>query len=149
MELITMERYLTVEKMQEIYDAFNTLNSLLESLHISTPGLNDNTVAYNTSPAAIISKFNAVEQNIQAIEHIAESKISGYKNEFYKEFEWSSAVRDIKTEVRRWVDWINTAYSVLNQTQTVFTPLYYSDGNALGVQDGGQLYYIERKYEVN
>ena len=148
MERLKKERYLSVDKMQEIYNAFNQLNQLLTDKGFPAVSLVDNTFSYNLSPAKIIDKMNAVEQNITAMHNITNGRIEGWQDKYYKKFKWTSETYNIKSEVYRWIDWINSFYKMLTSVKAEYLPLRYSDGKAIYSSEQKPIYYKLRRYEV-
>lgn len=156
MELISKDRYLTVEKMNEIADAFGTLDMMLfNNLGLSSglpEGMTDdspynNRVNYNTSPVDIIEKLNAVERNIEAFHYATFGKITNWTDPYYKAFEWTDKTADIKSEVYRWYDWINSFYTMLLNTSVKEIPLYASENEPLYTESEQQLYCKKIIYE--
>ena len=147
MEIIEKERYLTVDKMAEIYSAFENLNIMLEDIKLPRVELENNTVTYVISPADILNKMNMVEKNITALHYRVEGKIIGWKDKYYKSFTWISRTCEKKSEVWRWIDWINSFHTMLSNVKIEYIPIHYTDGNAVYNLDGKPLHYIKRIYK--
>lgn len=100
-------RYLSVEIMNAIYNDFLYISEKLKNRSITPPAVINNSVNYNTNPADILNKFNAVEKNITAFH-----KLADYPDKYYHyAYIWSSDVHfeDLQRGVKRWIDWLNDA----------------------------------------
>ena len=103
------ERYLSADKMNAIYNNFIFINEKLAEKGYIISDVNDNSVTYSISPDLILDKMNAVESNIQAIEDSVD-----WINPYYKLFEWAHNTNEKKTEVDRWIMYLNFVYNVLS-----------------------------------
>lgn len=118
------ERYLSVDKMNAIYNDFQVINELLAEKGYIIYDLTDNTVTYGISPALILDKMNAVESNIQSVENAID-----WINPYYSLFEWAHDTYEKKPEVDRWIMYLNFVYGVLTGTLKAAQYLIDSKGN--------------------
>ena len=93
--------------------------------------------------------MNAVERNIKALHERTFGKIIGWNDNFYKDFQWTARTYEKKLEVNRWIDWINSFFTMLSNMRVEYIPIFNTSGTAICDSDGNQLYYIKRIYEVN
>ena len=116
---ISKSTNLSVEQMNDIYNNFQYLKQRLEDEGFTVGELVDSSVTYSISPANILNKFNNVEQNIRTINstliNIYGELGDTFYQKFYKEFTWQPTTQDRKTEVWRWVDWLNEAKILANK----------------------------------
>lgn len=128
------ERYLSADKMTAIYNNFLYLNEQLKAKGYTIYDITDNSVTYGISPEKIINKMSAVESNIQAIENAAD-----WINPYYKIYEWVNNATDKKTEVDRWIMYINFAYKALSGTINKSSYLIDIDGNYITEKSGNYI----------
>ena len=91
--------------------------------------------------------MNAVEKNITVLHYRVEKKINGWKDKYYKSFTWTARTYDKKSEVYRWIDWINNFYTMLCNVEVEYIPIYYGNGSAVYASSGQHLHYIKRTYK--
>lgn len=108
---LAKERYLSADKMNGTYQNFQYINEKLSEKGYEIIEVSDNSVTYSISPDLILDKMNAVESNIQAFENTVD-----WINPYYKVFEWAHNTYDKKSEVDRWIMYLNFAYGVLSGT---------------------------------
>lgn len=118
------ERYLSVNKMNAIYNNFLFISEKFAEMGYVPSVTNDNSVIYNISPADVLDKMNAVESNIQAID-----KATDWINPYYKSFEWTHRTDNKKAEVDRWIMYLNYTYEVLSDSVKALQYLIDQDGN--------------------
>lgn len=108
MEYINLQRsnYLTVSQMNAIYNNFLVIKSKFENCGFTVGEMKNNGVSYDISPAEILEKFNFAEQNIQAIHKVLHDNYCD-DGKYYKQFEWKPYTVDRKSEVWRWLDWLD------------------------------------------
>ena len=122
------ERYLSVDKMNAIYNDFLFINEALENKGYSIFEINDNSVTYGINPNLILDKMNAVEDNIQLIESTVD-----WINPYYSVYKWAHNTFDKKSEVDRWIMYLNFVYEVLSGN---IPPLQYlTDINGYYITD--------------
>lgn len=121
MEFIDIKKgvCLTVNQMNAIYNNFQYLKEKIENAGFSVGELADNSVTHSIAPIDILDKFKNVEQNIQTI-HTALFDIFGTDEKFYKEFTWTATTGNRKTEVWRWIDWLNEAKKLACMYELLF-----------------------------
>lgn len=136
------ERYLSVEKMNAIYNNFLFVSEKLSEMGYALSVTNDNSVTYNISPADILDKMNAVESNIQAIDAATD-----WINPYYKSFEWTHRTDNKKAEVDRWIMYLNYTYGVLTDPIKALQYLVDQDGNYITDKNGN--YILVYKEENN
>ena len=139
---LTKERYLSVDKMNDIYKNFLFINKKLVEMGYTPSETIDNRVKYNISPANILDKMNAVEKNIQAIDAATD-----WINPYYKSFEWTHRTENKKAEVDRWIMYLNYTYKVLTNTIKALKWLVDQDGNYITDKNGN--YILVYKEETN
>lgn len=132
-ELI-QERYLSVDKMNAIYNDFKFINDLLFEKGYTIYELTDNTVTYGISPALIVEKMNSVEKNIQSIENSTD-----WINPYYSLFKWAHDTYQKKSEVNRWITYLNFTYGVLNGTLKAAQFLIDSSGSYIVDKTGNYI----------
>ena len=103
------EQYLSVDKMNAIYNDFHYLNEQLAKKGYAVYEISDNSVTYSIHPSLILDKMNTVERNIQKLEQAAD-----WLNPYYSVFEWAHSTVNKKAEVDRWIKYLNFTYAVLN-----------------------------------
>lgn len=128
MEFINVQKdiYLTVDQMNNIYNNFQYLKDSLEQFGLKVGNLVDNSVTYQTSPADFLDKFNNVEKNIQTF-HKTLKNLLGKDEKFYKDFVWTAKTINRKSEVWRWIDWMNNVKNI----KVFYENLYDAENNVI------------------
>ena len=145
MDWISIEKsnYLSADIMNAIYHNMQIINSLLPSLSLNSVTLQDSSVTYNISPAEILIKMKAVENNIDDIHHQLVN-MSGWKEKYYQDFIWKHNTANKKKEVDRWIDWLNDVYFMLKNTTIKEDALTDKNGESITDISGEQIYTKER-----
>ena len=118
------ERYLSADKMNAIYNDFEYLNKKLTENGYTISEITDSSVTYGISPALILEKMNAVESNIQNIENVVD-----WVNPYYTVYQWVHNTFDKKSEVDRWIMYLNFVYGILSGNIRPSQYLIDIDGN--------------------
>ncbi len=105
---LTVDRYLTVTVMNNIYNNFLYLSEKLATAGNTPPSLSDCRVSYSTSPEDVIGKFNSVEENIDKFHETANYNDIYYINRFRWETDTDMELY-LRNGVKRWLDWLNSA----------------------------------------
>ena len=136
------ERYLSVDKMNAVYNDFLYISEKLSEKGYSVSEITDSSVTYNISPKDIIEKMNAVEANIQAV-----NDATDWINPYYSLFEWLHKTNNKKTQVDRWIMYLNFAYDVLSGKLKGTQYLIDINGNYITDKRGNYiLVYKEESY---
>lgn len=121
MEFIEIKKgaYLSAQQMNDIYNNFLYLKETLESAGFTVGEIVDNSVSVSIDPINIMSKFNAVETNIQTI-HKTVIQIIGKSEKYYKPFTWTAWPLNLKLEVWRWIDWLYNVKNIIISQEALF-----------------------------
>ena len=103
--------YLSVNQMNAIYNNFQFLKEKLQIAGAPVGELVDSSVTYDIADNKVLEKFNAVEQNIQTL-HDSLFYLLDKDEKYYKNFLWEINTQDRRSEVWRWIDWMNEAKEI-------------------------------------
>lgn len=115
---LSNENFLTVDKMNAIYNNFLYLHEYLSLFGLEVDII-DNSVEYDTSIVSLLAKFNAVESNIQAV-HTVLNIVFGVTEKNYKIHLWTKYAQNLKLEVWRWINWLNEVNRYQIQIETLY-----------------------------
>lgn len=136
-------KYLNVDTMNAVYNDFIYINELLSEKGYTVYEITDNSVTYSISPADILSKMNGVESNIQTLENTVD-----WVNPYFKVFEWVKNTVNKKSEVNRWLLYLNFVHKVLTGEERAMCYLIDKNGNYIIDKFGAYiLVYKEDNYE--
>lgn len=123
---LTSEQFLSADKMNAIYNDFIYLKNQLEEKGYNVFEVTDNTVTYIIHPTFILSKMEKVETNIQNLDAVID-----WVNPYYSIYKWAKHSINKKSQVDRWIMYLNFVYDVLSGNVPPSAYLVDKDNNRI------------------